>query len=67
MAKIIQGRSGDLVAQVALRVPVEVRDWFREHAAEAGQSMNTAMNIVLRDKMQAVKEAGKPPEGMQNA
>mgnify|MGYP000494919738 CR=1 FL=1 len=56
MSQIIQGKSGDLVAQVALRVPVDVRDWFRGHAASAGQSMNTAMNVALREKMQRLTQ-----------
>lgn len=51
--QLIQGKAGGIVAQVAVRIPVGTRDWFRDYAAKKGQSMNTAFNEILREKMQA--------------
>lgn len=50
METVIQPRSGGPVCQVALRLPVPLRDQIKGLAGAKGQSVNTFIVQTLREK-----------------
>lgn len=57
MNKLIQPTRGDFIAQISLRVPEDVREWLKNYAGLKGQSVNTAINAIVREKMEMEQNA----------
>lgn len=56
MTQLIQPQRGEVVAQLNLRVPQEVKDWLKSYAGTKGQSVNTAINAIIRTQMVSEQE-----------
>lgn len=44
-------------AKIQLRLPIDVRDWFRVHAAKHNRSMNGQMIAILKEAKAANENA----------
>ncbi|WP_176331143.1 Arc family DNA-binding protein [Burkholderia vietnamiensis] len=48
-------------AKIQLRLPAEVRDWFKEFADRNSRSMNGQMIELIKERREAEAEKGKAP------
>lgn len=49
--------------KMMIRLPVDVRDWFRSYAKRNDRSMNGQMVAILREIMDGQKENAPESEG----
>ena len=67
MQTIISAHSTEGVAQIALRVPVSLREELKTEARRQGRSLNTHVAMILREAAGGDLAGQAPAAGSENA